>query len=111
MRTQVTAILIAREGGDWLSQTLAALGNQSRMPDRIVAVSCGGGERVAKQLGEGGADSVITFDGVLPFGAAVRQAIPSLPPIQAATPQAGDTGAIVDEWLWLLAEDSAPEPE
>ncbi len=111
MRTLVTAVLIAREGGDWLSQTLAALRSQTRMPDRIIAVSNGGGERVARQLADGGAERVVNIENPVAFGTSVKQAVAALPAIQAPTAQPGDTGAIVDEWLWLLAEDSAPEPE
>ena len=38
MRTRVTAILVARHGGEWLDETLAALAAQTRQPDRVIAV-------------------------------------------------------------------------
>ncbi len=112
MRTQVTAVLVAREGGDWLNQTLAALARQTRRPDRIIGVAGGAPERVAQQLAAGGAERVVTTTGALPFGAAVQQALTALPAgLPAAEGAPGDTGSIVAEWLWLLTEDSAPEPE
>lgn len=99
MRTIVTAILVARTGGAWLEQTLAALAEQTRRPDRVVAVAAGGGERLTQQLSTG-TQLVIGASGPLPFGAAVERAVAALP---------ADTEA-VQEWLWLLSEDSAPEP-
>ncbi|MFC7766182.1 hypothetical protein [Leucobacter soli] len=42
MQTIVTTVLVARQGGDWLDQTLAALRGQTRRPDRLVAVAAGG---------------------------------------------------------------------
>ena len=38
MRTRVTAILVARHGGEGLDQTLAGLAAQTRRPDRVIAV-------------------------------------------------------------------------
>ena len=111
MRTQVTAVLVAREGGDWLNQTLAALAGQTRRPDRIIGVAGGAPESVARQLAAGGVDRVVTTSGALSFGDAVRQALTALPGQGAAAAAPGDTGSIVAEWLWLLSEDAAPEPE
>lgn len=104
MRTNVTAILVARNGGDWLEQTLAALTNQTRQPDRWIAVAAGGdNERLAAGLAEAGAQWIVTAHGALPFGEAVRRATAAVPaPGQAETSH---------EWFWLLAEDSAPEPD
>lgn len=101
MRTIVTAILVARSGGDWLEQTLAALGEQTRRPERLIAVATGGGEALSRQLAEGGAHYVVTSSGPLPFGEAVARAVAALP--RETEP--------VQEWLWLLSEDSAPEPQ
>lgn len=99
MRTRVTAILVARQGGEWLDQTIAGLAAQTRRPDRVIAVSNGGSERVAGQLASAGPERVVTTTGQLSFGQAVQRAIDTLPE------PAGD-----DEWFWLLSEDSAPEP-
>ncbi|XPP27452.1 MAG: glycosyltransferase [Leucobacter sp.] len=103
MRTLVTAVLVAREGGEWLAQTLAALAGQTRTPDRLIAVSNGSPEQVAQQLAAGGAERVVTTTGALPFGEAVSRAETVIPSTGTESP--------AEEWLWLLTEDSAPEPE
>ena len=50
MRTRVTAILVARHGGEWLDETLAALAAQTRQPDRVIAVVNGGRDSIAHEL-------------------------------------------------------------
>lgn len=130
MRSTVTAVLVARSGGDWLDQTIASLNSQTRAPDRIIAVVTGGSEKVAAQLARAGIERIVTASGQLPFGEAVRRAVSVIPADHAATTQAASTqavaaatrdasastpdarrtGASFGEWLWLLSEDSAPEP-
>lgn len=100
MRTTVTAVLVTRNGGEWLDHTLAGLRSQTRPPDRVVAVVCGGGERVTQQLASAGVERIVAATGHLPFGEAVRRAVSSLPPAESG-----------GEWLWLLSEDAAPEPQ
>lgn len=102
MRTQVTAVLVARSGGEWLEQTLAGLRAQSHAPDRIVAVVCGGGDAVAAQLADAGVERIVSASGNLPFGEAVKRGLTTLPRV------GGEQAA--SEWLWLLSEDAAPEP-
>lgn len=129
MRTIVTAVLVAREGGEWLSRTAASLAAQTRAPDRIIAVANGGGEALAQQLAESGATHVVTLSAAAPFGAAVAQALQVVPGQAAAAGPAATVGAAASsnstsadasaatpeadmhEWLWLLSEDAAPEPE
>ncbi len=117
MRTTVTAILVARNGGEWLDQTIAGLHAQTRRPDRVIAVVCGGGERVATQLAQAGIERIVTATGHLPFGDAVRRGIAAIPvgpegnaDGAVAYGERSDTGTIGADWLWLLSEDSAPEP-
>ncbi|MGK0715071.1 glycosyltransferase [Leucobacter sp. W1153] len=120
MRSTVTAVLVARSGGDWLDQTIASLGAQTRAPDRIIAVVTGGSEKVATQLAQAGIERIVTASGQLPFGEAVRRGVLAVPADHAATSRSGGatentgatgtSGAALGEWLWLLSEDSAPEP-
>ena len=42
MQARVTAVLVARRGGEPLRQTLSALAEQSRRPDRFVVVDAAG---------------------------------------------------------------------
>ncbi len=114
MRSTVTAVLVARSGGEWLDQTIAGILAQTRAPDRIVAVVTGGSEAVAQQLGHAGIERIVTAGGHLPFGEAVRRGVAAIPFEHAGTGQGASpaqaTGAISGDWLWLLSEDAAPEP-
>ncbi len=110
MRTLVTAILVARSGGEWLEQTLAALGEQTRQPDRFIGIVAGNGpsEGIARALVDGGAQRVVTANSQLPFGEAVREAVLAIP--NDASQGSERSTEPSQEWLWLLSEDSAPEP-
>lgn len=102
MRTTVTAVLVAKNGGDWLDQTITGLREQTRAPDRIVALVTDGAEGAAAQLAAAGVSHIVTTPGSLAFGAAISRAVATLAPL-------ADT-AEASEWFWLLTEDSAPEP-
>lgn len=104
MRSTVTAVLIATRGGEWLNETMSGIAAQTRRPDAIIAVNNGGSDRVAEQLiaGVGTEHSrVIGTQSRQPFGAAVATALAANAPGEHAE----------TEWIWLLAEDSCPEPE
>ncbi|WP_017793163.1 glycosyltransferase [Leucobacter salsicius] len=97
MRTRVTAILVAQRGGTWLDETIAGIAAQDAAPAAIIAVNNGGGDELAAQLLESGADRVIGISQRVSFGKAIAQ---------AAEAVEGES-----EWLWFLSEDSCPEPE
>src|SRR5699024_2826771 len=104
MRSTVTAVLIASRGGEWLDETMSGLAAQTRRPDAIIAVNNGGTTAVAERLltGVGGENTrVIGLQSRQAFGAAVATALSARPP--GPQPET--------EWIWLLAEDSCPEPE
>lgn len=104
MRSTVTAVLIATRGGEWLDETMSGLAAQTRRPDFIIAVNNGGAERVAEQLIGGVASErsrVIGIQSRQSFGGAVATALSAAAP--GEHPES--------EWIWLLAEDSCPEPE
>ncbi|NLA66172.1 MAG: glycosyltransferase family 2 protein, partial [Leucobacter sp.] len=141
MRIRVTAILVAKHGGEWLEQTLAGLATQTRLPDRVVAVVNGGKQSIAQQITEhsgdfGEAIRIVSTQTTLAFGAAVEQGVLALPAERAATDHAlmgqaaADTATGLEatshtatglttanptsteqlqDWFWLLTEDSAPE--
>ena len=134
MRTIVTAIVVAQQGGEWLEETLAGIAAQTRRPDRVIAVNNGGAQHVTDQLAAASPDRVIGAETRRPFGETVQRALDYTP---AAVPDdsapagvtlgdtqpgtAGDADAesetdarreaTADEWIWLLAEDTCPEPE
>ncbi|GAB2561907.1 glycosyltransferase family 2 protein [Leucobacter ruminantium] len=102
MRTRVTAVLVAQRGGDWLDETIAGIAAQTHAPDTIVAVNNGGGSRVGDQLIGSGAAHVVGLPSRLPFGQAVQHAL-HVDAVAGRDPE--------QEWIWLLTEDSCPEPE
>ncbi len=126
MRTRVTAILVAQRGGDWLDQTIAGIAGQTLAPANIIAVNNGGSDDVREQLLASGADRVVGLPSRLPFGEAVARAVEAMAPasdegnagVRADAPltRQGEgqpkllPGTAPDEWIWLLSEDSCPEP-
>lgn len=106
MRSSVTAIIVASQGGEWLDETIAGIASQTRRPNAIIAVNNGGAEHVGTQLVNanlGGADAarVLGIPAKVPFGRAVQAALSAVQP--GEHPES--------EWIWLLSEDSCPEPE
>lgn len=99
MYPRVTAVLVAHNGAVYLERTLAALRSQTRQPDATVFVDGGSKDRTAELLAAYGPTHLVQVAENLPFGQAVARAV------RVMRPPAGD-----DEWLWLLAPDSAPEP-
>lgn len=96
MRSNVTAILVAKHQGDELDATIQAIRAQTVQPDRIIVVASGP-TSLAEYLGRQGFDQVLSMNPKASFGDAVKAGV------QATLPGR--------EWLWMLAEDSAPEPE
>ena len=99
MRPRVTAILVARNGGEYLERTLKSLALQSRRPDSFIFVDAGSTDDTAARLAQSAPTQFVQADGVRSFGSAVAHALTVAAP-----------GAEQDEWIWLLAHDNAPEP-
>ncbi|MWV59564.1 glycosyltransferase family 2 protein [Rathayibacter sp. VKM Ac-2754] len=99
MYPRVTAVLVARNGAAYLERTLAALRAQTRQPDATVFVDGGSRDATGELLAGWGPTQLVQVAENLPFGQAVARAV------RVMQPPAGE-----DEWLWLLAQDSAPDP-
>ncbi|TFD57561.1 glycosyltransferase family 2 protein [Cryobacterium sp. Hh38] len=99
MQPRVTAILVARNGAKHLERTLKALSLQTRKPDIVITVDCGSSDATAKMLADFGPTQFIAADADLNFGQAITAAV------RVTTPPTHDR-----ELLWLLAQDSAPDP-
>lgn len=99
MQARVTAIIVARNGAPHLERTLEALRRQTRQPDTVIAVDCGSSDATSELLAAFGPTQFISADASLSFGAAIDAAV------RVLDEPAGD-----HEMLWLLAQDSAPEP-
>lgn len=100
MYPRVTAIVVAPSGGPRLQRTLDALAAQTRQPDAVIAVDCASTDDAARLLAEAKPTQLLRSPEKLPFGAAIASAVRVLPATSSP-----------DELLWLLAHDTAPEPE
>ena len=95
MQARVTAIVVARNGAGYLEHTLTALRAQTRPVDSLVGVDLGSSADLFT-----GHTQLVTASPRASFGSAVGEALRALPAEEHA-----------DEWLWLLAADSAPAPD
>ncbi|MCJ1708947.1 glycosyltransferase [Microbacterium sp. VKM Ac-2923] len=100
MPDRVHAILVVRPEGrtpaaNHLRRTLAALAAQTRRVDALTLVLCGPDAELTRLAAESGAEGVITASAGTSFATATALATPRL---------TGDT-------IWLLAQDTAPDPE
>ena len=107
-RHAVTVVLVSHDGAVWLPDTLAALAAQTRPAQRVVAIDTGSRDRspviLAEALGE---SAVIHRPADAGFGAAIQAGLDAF--TGAPPPPGIDTDAI--EWIWVLHDDSAPDPE
>src|SRR5690554_100803 len=101
MRQVVTVVLVARNGEDYLERTVAALAAQTRTPDAVIAVDVASGDRSTQLLGKANPAQLVGAGDKSSFGDAIA--------IGLRGAQPGDAESD-NEWLWLLAHDSAPEP-
>lgn len=103
----VTAVVVTQGDTEYLPTTLAAVRRQGRAPDRVVVVDVGAepARLLADRAVTGSGTTVLRSPHARTFGDAVRAVLATLGP-------AGDGGADDgrDTWLWLLHDDSAPEP-
>ncbi|MHA7282174.1 glycosyltransferase [Arthrobacter sp. TMS2-4] len=104
---RVTAVVVAHNGAAYLPGTLEALGSQSRAADLCVGVDTGSTDGSASLLQHRLplGSPVVGAPARAGFGAAVRTAVAEIPPYSGSG--AGDG----HDWLWLLHDDSAPEPD
>src|SRR5207248_2847572 len=104
----VTTVLVSHDGSAWLPETLAALAAQTRAPQRVVAVDTGSRDSSVDQLVAAlGRSAVVSRPRDTGFGAAVQaglDAFDGAPPPPGVSPDA-------DEWVWVLHDDCAPEPD
>ena len=131
----VTTVLIAHDGSRWLKATLLALARLPYRPDRIVAVDTGSTDDTAAILRgavtTGTIDEVVTADQDTGFGQAVALAIDTAgrpdeaelarivreglglaPDVEDESPDDPQlTPEVTVQWVWILHDDSAPEPE
>src|SRR6476646_7448776 len=104
----VTAVLVSHDGQRWLPETLAALHAQSRAPERVVAVDTGSTDESVATLTEAlGAPAVVALARDASFARAVHAGLDAF----AGVPDPPGTKESVTQWVWLLHDDSAPQPD
>uniref|UniRef100_UPI0031D08EB0 glycosyltransferase family 2 protein n=1 Tax=Arthrobacter flavus TaxID=95172 RepID=UPI0031D08EB0 len=101
---RVTAVVVTHNGSAFLPATLAALRAQRHQPNFVVGVDAGSTDDSASilQLELPIGSPVVGSAARAGFGAAIRVGLSEVP----ARSTADDT----HEWIWLLHDDSAPEP-
>ncbi|MEV8253437.1 glycosyltransferase family 2 protein [Rhodoglobus sp. NPDC076762] len=99
MQPRVTAVLVARNGAKYLPSTLAAIAAQTRRPESMIVVDADSSDNSLAIMAESAPTQIVDAHGQRTFGGAISRAL------HAAAPQASE-----NEWLWLLAHDSAPDP-
>jgi GT2 family glycosyltransferase len=108
-RHHVTAMLVAHEGRRWLPEVLAALDRLDRRPDLITAIDTGSKDNTRQLLAEALGDAaVLRVNRTTGFGAAISKAL-TVADARMAAALAATEGERV-QWIWLLHDDSAPEP-
>ncbi len=104
----VTAIVVSHDGATWIPDVIAALTNQSRPVDRILAVDTGSTDASVTFLTKAGI-SVLPVARDIGFGGAIDRALAEHPPIALDPAFAkGNLGVEKEEWLWFIHDDCAP---
>jgi GT2 family glycosyltransferase len=102
----VTAVVVSHDGEVWLPAVLTTLSAQTRPPDSGVGIDTGSVDDSAALLVQSfGAERALVVDHKVGFGDAVRAGLERLGPLvhEPFTPE-------VVGWVWLLHDDSAPDP-
>ncbi|WP_024287661.1 glycosyltransferase [Cellulomonas sp. KRMCY2] len=118
---QVTAVVVTRGHTEYLEPTLAALAAQTRAPQQVLVIDAGASapeadlaELLAARWSAGPPDperaAVLATPDARTFGDAVRSGLAQAPSVTAAGEPSPGAGHDARGWLWLLHDDSAPEP-
>jgi len=95
-RAAVTAILVSHDGARWLPAVLAGIAAQSVRPDYVLGVDTGSKDESAQLLADAlGQGAVIEEKLTTSFPKAIRRGLAEAPD---------------SEWIWILHDDSNPEP-
>jgi len=104
-RHYVTTVVVSHDGAVWLPAVLTTLAQQTRHSNAVVGVDNASIDASAEVLTQSlGAERVVRRDSNDGFGAAVSDGLASVPPVDPPLPDD------VVSWVWLLHDDSAPDP-
>ncbi|AYG04292.1 glycosyltransferase family 2 protein [Gryllotalpicola protaetiae] len=99
MLQTVTAIIVVRNGSARVQRTLESLRAQTRRPDSVVVIETGSDGDVTPAVAAFVPTQHLATKEKLSFPAAVAAAVRAL-----------DAPVHSEQWLWLLGQDTAPEP-
>ncbi|GAA4175585.1 glycosyltransferase family 2 protein [Gryllotalpicola koreensis] len=100
MLQTVTAIIVVRSGSTRVQRTLESLRAQTRRPDSVVVIETGSDGDVTPAVAAFAPTQHLATKEKLTFPTAVAAAVRAL-----------DAPVHSEQWVWLLAQDTAPEPE
>ncbi|MFC7617591.1 glycosyltransferase [Actinokineospora soli] len=103
----VLAVLVCHDGAEWLRLALSALRHSAPRPRHVIAVDTGSSDATADLLAAAATGPQRLIDGVLVLdrGAGYTAAVHAA--VDHAVERWGDPGG----WIWLLHDDSAPDPD
>src|SRR5438270_12701684 len=104
----VTTVLVSHDGAAWLADCTAGLAAQTRPPQRVVAVDTGSTDGsvgvLTATLGE---STVLTRPRTTALGEAIQAGLDAF----AGAPAPPGVAAGATEWIWVLHDDCAPQPD
>jgi GT2 family glycosyltransferase len=99
-RPSVALLVVSHDGSRWLPTVIEGIRSQTAAPDRVVAVDTGSKDDSAQLLREAFGE-VLVVKGSTTFPEAVSLALQDL---------RADPSGEPPEWLWILHDDSTPDP-
>ena len=106
MGVRVTAVVISHDQPTFLAETLLALQSQTEQPQKTLVIDTSSSGDCLKVI-EAANLQGISLPPKTKLGAAINAAIIANRLAETSTDSAQDTAS---DWLWILHDDSAPEP-
>lgn len=97
--TDVVAVLVSHDGAQWLPSVIEGIGEQTHAPDGVLAVDTGSKDRSVELLERAWPGALVGTHRHASYPEAIRTAVEEL-----------RTRGEEPEWLWLLHDDSRPDP-
>lgn len=109
----VTAVLVACEGAEWLPRTLAGLRGQHRPPEARIGVAVQSRDETEELL-RAALPRVVTSDPVDGLAGALDAGVAAAATVSTSLADrvrhSAHDGVAPQTWLWILHDDSAPDP-
>ncbi|GGS25550.1 glycosyl transferase [Actinokineospora fastidiosa] len=103
----VLAVLVCHDGAEWLRLALSALRHATPRPRHVIAVDTGSADDTPGLLAAAATGDDRVLDGVLTLDRSTGYTDAVHAAVDHAVERWGDPGG----WIWLLHDDSAPDPD